>query len=146
MFVDIGNNDYHLRDSSPCKNAAADGFDMGAYVGVWKEPPKPDTVEKSQIKQNRPNPFNNNTLIAYQILSRRSSVNVALEVYNNRGQLVRTLVSEEKTNGNYVTYWNGQDENAQPAGSGCYFCCLRVGGEYVSSIKMLWVMPAMRRR
>jgi hypothetical protein len=144
MFINISSSDYRLRDSSPCKNTASDGYDMGAYLGVWKEPPKPDTVERSQIKQNRPNPFSNNTLIEYQILSRRSSVSVGVEVYNNRGQLVRTLVSEDKTNGNYLTYWNGRNDNGQPASAGCYFCCLRVGGEYVSSIKMMWVIPATR--
>ncbi len=117
---------------------------MGAYLGVWKEPPKPDTIVMSQVNQNRPNPFNNNTLITYQILSRRSSANVALVVYNNRGQRVRTLVSEVKTNGTYYTYWNGKDESGQPVSSGFYFCCLRVGSEYVSSIKMLWVVPVTR--
>ena len=144
MFVDAANNDYRLKENSPCKNVACDGYDMGAYLGIWKEPPKPETLERSQIKQNRPNPFNNNTLITYQILSRKSPANVGLEIYNNRGQLVRTLVSEEKTNGNYIVYWNGTDDNGLPMGSGFYFCCLRVGGEYVSSIKMLWVKPVTR--
>ena len=146
MFIDPANNDYRLKENSPCENTASDGYNMGAYLGVWKEPPPPDTSTKSQLKQNSPNPFNNNTLITYQIYSRKSSANVNLEVYNNRGQLVRTLVSEEKTNGKYSTYWNGTNDNGLPVSSGFYFCCLRVGGEYVASIKMLWVKPVTRKQ
>jgi hypothetical protein len=33
LFVDRDNDDYHLQDSSPAKNAGDDGNDMGAYGG-----------------------------------------------------------------------------------------------------------------
>ena len=141
MFRDVTNHDYRLADNSPCLNAADDGYNMGAYLGVWKQPPDPDTLNENSLKQNSPNPFNNNTFITYRIFSQRNSEHVTLKIYNIQGQLIRTLVSERKTNGLYVAYWNGRDERGQGVCSGYYFCHLRVGINFSETIKMLWLRP-----
>jgi len=142
MFIDAANKDYRL-DSllSQCVNRADDGYNMGAYLGLWKQPEEPESVSQNLLCQNIPNPFNNNTRIEYQIFSRKATENVSLRVYNTRGQLVRTLVSEPKTNGQYIAYWNGRSEAGIGVSSGVYFCRLQVGRSYSKAIKMIWLRP-----
>ena len=43
VFEDIANHDYRIEDSSPCLNAANDGYNMGAYLGIWQQPPDQKT-------------------------------------------------------------------------------------------------------
>ncbi len=114
---------------------------MGAYLGSWEEPPNPDTLTVNILNQNRPNPFRNNTAISYQIFSPRQAEYVTLFVFNIRGQLVRTLVDEEKTNGQYFVYWNGRNDADKAVPSGYYFYRLKVGSEYTKTLKMLWLRP-----
>lgn len=141
MFIDVANNDFRLKENSPCENGADDGYNMGAYLGIWQQPPDPDTINENMLSQNIPNPFHNNTSIKYRIFSGKASEYVTLKVYNTRGQLVRTLVSEEKTNGLYGVYWNGRSESGIGVSSGVYFCHLQVGISYSKAIKMLWLRP-----
>jgi flagellar hook assembly protein FlgD len=58
------------------------------------------------LSQNFPNPFNPSTTIAFDIPEGKE-VNVRLNVYNMRGQLVRTLVNEVKSEGSYQIQWDG---------------------------------------
>jgi flagellar hook assembly protein FlgD len=46
---------------------------------------------------------------------------VALDIFNIRGQKVRTLISEEMEAGYHSIEWNGTDDNSNPVGSGVYF-------------------------
>jgi flagellar hook assembly protein FlgD len=143
IFVNPGADDYRLNAGSPCEQTAADGYNMGAYLGVQGEIPNPDTLMVNVLKPNKPNPFRNNTLIAYQIFTRQPSEHVTMIVYNVRGQVVRTLVDEDKTNGQYFVFWNGfnDDDYAVPCGN--YFCRLQVGSAYKKTIKMLWLKPQL---
>jgi len=61
---------------------------------------------------------------------------VRLEVYNLKGQRVRTLVDAEKTNGHYTVVFNARDDKGNALSSGIYFYRLQAGN-YVSTRKML---------
>ena len=77
------------------------------------------------LQQNYPNPFNSVTEISYQVaLSGR----VVIAVYNIQGHLVRTLVDENKSAGNYAVQWDGLNDSRQRASSGIYLCRLVSGG------------------
>ncbi|MEN6444774.1 MAG: carboxypeptidase regulatory-like domain-containing protein [Candidatus Cloacimonas sp.] len=91
----------------------------------------PATV--TELQGNFPNPFNPETTITYSIKDR---CQVRLEVYNLKGQLVRTLVKAEKPNGNYKVVFNAKDDKGSPLASGIYFYRLQAG-KYVSTHKML---------
>ncbi len=80
------------------------------------------------LYQNYPNPFNPATTIKYSV-PRLSSVR--LSVYNAIGQLIKTLVNEEKSPGNYSVTFNG-------AGlpSGVYFYHIKAG-EYSATKKLI---------
>ena len=87
----------------------------------------------TELTGNYPNPFNPETTIAYSIKDR---CKVLLAVYNLKGQLVRTLVNEEKENGHYKAVFNAKDDKGNTLSSGIYFYRLQAGN-YVSTRKML---------
>lgn len=85
------------------------------------------------LGQNYPNPFNPNTTISYSV---PTAGKVKLEVYNLKGQLVKTLANKEIEAGIYSVSWNGKDSNDKPVASGVYFYRLSTPG-YKQSKKML---------
>jgi len=78
----------------------------------------------TSLNGNYPNPFNPTTTIAYS-LSKEAHVNI--EIFNMKGQKVRTLKNEEQTAGDYNAVWNGKDDNSKPAASGVYFYKMEAG-------------------
>lgn len=78
------------------------------------------TAEAPTLLSNYPNPFNNETRIAYQA---PVSGPLTLKLYDGLGRLIRTLVvDEEKSAGVYsVVSWNGRDEQGVEVASGIYF-------------------------
>jgi hypothetical protein len=77
---------------------------------------------------NFPNPFNPITNISYEVAV---TGNVILDIYNTKGQLVETLVSEEKTAGTYTTVWNAETQS-----SGIYFYKISTG-DFTETKKMV---------
>lgn len=67
--------------------------------------------------QNHPNPFNEKTLISFQI---NRSTNVKLEIYDLSGKCINTLVNEFKNAGKYTVSWNGIDATGSRVQSGFY--------------------------
>jgi hypothetical protein len=76
------------------------------------------------LKQNFPNPFNPVTHIAYTV--ERNGI-VDLKLYNVMGQMVKTLVNDEKTPGDYFV-----DFNASDLASGVYFYKMTQHGQTVT--------------
>ena len=83
--------------------------------------------------QNYPNPFNPSTTINYQITV---SAHATITTYNVLGQVMRTLVDEEKEPGDYSIVWDGKNDKGQSVASGTYFYELRAG-DYTSTKKSL---------
>jgi hypothetical protein len=80
------------------------------------------------LEQNYPNPFNPTTKIEFQLPERNF---VSLKIYDIRGNLVTSLISEDLESGYYSTYWN-----ASGIASGIYFYRI-VSGSFVSTKKMI---------
>ena len=70
------------------------------------------------LSQNYPNPFNPTTTISFSVTQTSQFVN--LEIYNIKGQKVKTLVSENLEQGQHSIVWYGKDENGKEVGSGIY--------------------------
>jgi hypothetical protein len=71
-----------------------------------------------------PNPFNPQTVIRFGL---PSSGRVDLRVYDARGHLVTTLLSEVLASGEHVVEWNGRDSRGGEVASGVYFSKLETG-------------------
>ena len=71
----------------------------------------------TRLGNNYPNPFNPSTTIYFDL---HQSSRVILEVFNLRGQTIKTLVNTTLSAGRHITEWNGLDENGESVGSGIY--------------------------
>jgi len=76
------------------------------------------------LAQNFPNPFNPETTIQFDLAAETT---VSLRVYDMTGQVVRTLVSANRSAGTYTELWNGTNEQGVKVGSGVYFYELKAG-------------------
>ncbi|MCK4695991.1 MAG: T9SS type A sorting domain-containing protein, partial [Candidatus Cloacimonetes bacterium] len=94
------------------------------HIGVDIDEQTLPPVTKADLFQNYPNPFNPETVIKYQLLE---NSNVELKIYNIKGQLVKTIVSEKQYTGRYSVTWNSRDNMDRPIASGIYFYKLKAG-------------------
>ncbi|MCD6374618.1 MAG: T9SS type A sorting domain-containing protein [Caldisericaceae bacterium] len=92
---------------------------------------------KFELFDNYPNPFNPQTTISFT-LDRTGAV--SLKIYNSAGQLVRTLINQQKLfKGNLYQYrWLGRNDQGNPVASGVYFYRLKT--ENHSVIKKMVLM------
>jgi hypothetical protein len=75
-----------------------------------------------KLHQNYPNPFNPETKIFFYL---PEAVRVKLEIFNIKGQKVKTLLDCHMNQGSSEMIWNGTDENDQSLSSGVYFYRLK---------------------
>jgi hypothetical protein len=94
------------------------------------------TVQVAELStENYPNPFNPETTIAFNL---PESGNVRVDIYNMRGQKVKTILNKELEAGEHQVQWNGKDRQGNVAPSGIYFYRVDAeGGRYTSTRKML---------
>ncbi len=85
--------------------------------------------------KNFPNPFTYSTAINYSI---QKPGRALIEVYNSNGQMVKQLMDQELTPGQYSIIWDATNKNGDPAKSGFYFYKITLG-EFSSIEKMILV-------
>lgn len=89
--------------------------------------------EEQAFLSNYPNPFNNETRIAYQA---PVSGSLTLRLYDSLGRLIRTLADGEKSAGvHYFVSWDGRNEQGATVASGVYFLALQ-GKDFSASRKL----------
>lgn len=89
----------------------------------------------TKLQQNYPNPFNPTTTIEYEI---QNAGNVEIKIFNELGQVIRTLINDEKVVGEYTAVWDGKNDGGTQVASGLYFYQLRVN-DFVSTKKMILI-------
>ncbi|MCK5051913.1 MAG: T9SS type A sorting domain-containing protein [Candidatus Cloacimonetes bacterium] len=92
---------------------------------------------ETKLLGNYPNPFNPETTIRYNL---KNNSAVTIEIYNTKGQLVRTLVNSFQEAGMHSTVWNGKDTNGRNVSSGIYFSTFDANdeeGDYTSVKKII---------
>lgn len=77
-----------------------------------------------RLLQNYPNPFNPQTMITFHLPEHN---HVCVKIYNQLGQLVNTLLDEERNGGIHSLIWRGEDINGRKVPAGVYFCRLKAG-------------------
>ena len=96
--------------------------------------------KQSDLLPNYPNPFNPETWLPYQLAD---DATVTVSIYNQQGQLVRTIALGYKTAGMYTrkdraAYWNGRNDVGEKVASGVYFYHLQAG-RFAATRRMLIV-------
>ena len=95
----------------------------------------PDIISFNGIRSIYPNPFNPLTTIDYEI---SMPADVKIEVYNNRGQLVRNFILGYKEQGSYKLTWEGEDNNGCLCSTGIYYIRMQAGKEiYIKKAVLL---------
>jgi hypothetical protein len=87
------------------------------------------------LYQNRPNPFNPSTVIAFYV---PVASRVTLDIFDASGKLVVRLIDrEERPKGENTVAWHGVDAQGRAVGSGVYFYRLTSGKEMFSKKMVL---------
>ncbi|MEA1972480.1 MAG: lectin like domain-containing protein [Candidatus Cloacimonadota bacterium] len=97
-----------------------------------------DSAEFASINylaQNSPNPFNPSTVITYFVAEDNQKIEIV--IYNQKGQIVNTVVEEVQKAGNHSVMWNGVDDANKSVSSGIYFYRYLVQDKLVDSKKMV---------
>jgi len=108
------------------------------YPYLQSNPPPVSDKDKTvvpvtgRLLGNYPNPFNPSTCIAFDV--GREGL-VVIEIYNVRGQKVRSLVSGVYGVGVHNVVWNGVSDAGIGVGSGVYFYRMDSGG--VSEVRKM---------
>lgn len=164
MFQETGDHPFQLSEYSPCIDSGTpdvsdlnllpwdligneriwDGnnddnpiIDMGCYEYGAPLVNTNDTIIERPDKfalVNYPNPFNPNTEISFFI---PYICDVDLNVYNVKGQKVKTLICEQLIDGNYILIWDGKDANGRSVSTGVYYYILSINNKQAAINKCL---------
>lgn len=116
-------------------NRASDRQLLAARVMDWFNttthvagPGAGEVLATFELWPNYPNPFNPGTRLAYSLPANAGDNVIALVIFNQVGQRVRTLVYEkQQAAGNHEIFWDGRDDRGAPLASGVYYSRLRFG-------------------
>jgi len=86
------------------------------------------------LSQNFPNPFNPRAVIRYGV-PEGDAARVVITIHDLHGRLVRTLVDEVKSSGEFQVTWDGIDDRGLSVASGVYFSRM-LFGQSVTTRKM----------
>ncbi len=106
---------------------------MVTVYAAGEEPGIPEITVETKLFSAFPNPFNPSTNLRY---SMKEAGDLAIEVYNVKGQLLRSFNRSHDQAGYYQISWDGRDANGNLAGTGVYFYRMS-SGTYSSTRKMI---------
>jgi len=104
----------------------------------------PSTVEKESLHnpptlcklyQNYPNPFNLQTRVSFDLLK---TEHVKLNIYNAKGQQIRTVLDKEMPPGQHTAVWDGLTDDGDILQSGIFFYRM-TAGDFVQTRKAILV-------
>jgi len=129
---------FRLSDSSTNVELTDPGWtiDNIAIVSGTAVPNSDETVPgaaQTALLGNFPNPFNPDTNIKFSLAQ---AGNAKLNIYNLKGQLVRSLIDTDMDKGIHQIAFNGRDNKGNPVASGVYVYRFE-SGKYTSTKKML---------
>jgi len=81
---------------------------------------------KVSVGKAYPNPFNQSVTLPFTLSESTSGYFVRAEVYNNMGQLVKTMLNQPFKTGFYSVDWDGTNASGQELPGGIYFYRLSV--------------------
>ena len=110
---------------------------VGSLTDITRVTSIDDVVETSanRLFGNYPNPFNPITTISFE-LAKESQVSI--DIFNIKGQKVKSLVNTKMNGGRHSVVWNGTDDNETSVGTGVYLYRLKAG-EYQSVKRMMLI-------
>ena len=106
---------------------------LNGQVGTVHEGDNPIAPLLTSLKNNYPNPFNPETTLAFDL---QQDTWVTLDIYNIKGQKVRSLIHNYLSSGYHKIIWNGKDNMNRDVATGLYFYQM-TAGDYFAVKKMI---------
>ncbi len=133
-FDDTANEDFWNIDGS-----TNNGYPFLANAVVeTQEPFIPNPSSLITNLNNYPNPFNPSTTISFQISGFSEIESAAIEIYNLKGQRVKTILINASTDQpTHSATWNGTDLSGNSVSSGIYYYKLNVANSPVKKMLLL---------
>ena len=97
---------------------------IAVYFNANGEYGNPEIPIYTALKQIYPNPFNPQAFIPYSVAA---ASEVAVRIYNSRGQLVRSFEPGTQVPGEYRIEWDGKDANGANLANGIYYVRMTAG-------------------
>lgn len=105
------------------------------WGGVQSNEETPQTQNRiAVLHHNYPNPFNPSTTLSYTL---KQGCDVTLNIYNIKGQIIRSYHQGFQNQGLHEIVWNGKDEQQKEMSSGVYFYQLQAGSSSESKKMIL---------
>ena len=98
-----------------------------------EEPGIPEIPLETKLFSAFPNPFNPSTNLRY---SMKEAGDVRIDIYNVKGQILKTFTNNHNLPGYYQVSWDGRDMNGSVVGTGVYFYRM-TSGRYRATKKMV---------
>ncbi|MBN2279874.1 MAG: lamin tail domain-containing protein [Candidatus Marinimicrobia bacterium] len=105
-------------------------------ISVILEKTDQTTADSFRLMPAYPNPFNPETTIKFQVPEKST---VSINIFDLRGQWVKSLVSENKLAGHYEVKWNGTDAGNNPVSNGIYFYQMTTGSGFSQTQKIMFL-------
>lgn len=86
----------------------------------------PSVPAITSIAKNFPNPFNPRTTIVYGM---EKDGELSIDIYNLRGQKVRSLMQAKRKAGWHTISWDGDNDLGKALGSGVYYVRMQANGK-----------------
>ncbi len=135
-------SEYRISDFQILENGSEENFDIilshNNFFSIYSCQATPngnlDITPVTLNARNYPNPFNPETTISYDI-SKKS--NVTVDIYNIKGQKVKSLLNETQEAGQHKIIWQGDNNEGKRVSSGSYFYRVKSGNKEIVNKMML---------
>jgi len=106
---------------------------MVLVSGDPTDPGTPPIPTVTELQDAYPNPFNPVTNLRYTL---KEAGHVRIDIFNAKGQLIRSYDADHNAPGYYQLRWDGKDAQGRNVSSGIYLYRM-TSGKYVASKKMV---------
>jgi len=128
-LIEKNNILYLLYLERSTSSGTAEVYLMKKQISTEVSDPENNSLYPFSLYQNSPNPFNIQTKISF-FLKEGGYIN--LSIFNLKGQLIKTILSEHKKAGDYSFTWEGTDDSNKAVSNGIYIYRLQLGNKFKS--------------
>ncbi|PKN80915.1 MAG: hypothetical protein CVU48_00400 [Candidatus Cloacimonetes bacterium HGW-Cloacimonetes-1] len=132
--VDNNTNYYYWLESVALDGSTQYAGPLMVSVNASGDNPGVPQIPVSTVLMSAyPNPFNPQTNLRYSL---KEAGNVTIDVFNVKGQIIRSFTKNHATPGYFSVTWDGKDNSGSSVSSGVYFYRM-VSGKYSATRKMM---------
>lgn len=115
--VSMNNTYYYWLEAADYGHSSFFGPVMVSITAEGEESDIPELPVETKLYSAFPNPFNPSTNLRY---SMREAGEVRIDIFNSKGQIVRSFTNRHQEAGYYQVSWDGRDMNGSVVSTGMY--------------------------